>query len=495
MSAYAFLEEKSKKINTIKDILGILNWDASTMMPTGAASLRGEQSSMLNLMIQQIIKDSGFAEALENASSQNLTAEQKANLNELKRYYIHQNAIEDNLLKEYTELTNETDMVWREARPQNNFKMLLPNLKKIFDLARQMGEAKAEKLGCTPYEALVDEFDPGSNCKKIDLIFNDLETFLPDFLQKVLHKQENEPKPIALQGPFPIERQKELGLKIMDFLGFDKNFGRLDISTHPFCGGSTNDVRITTRYDENDFVSALYGVIHETGHALYEQGLPDAWSAQLAGQARGMGLHESQSLFYEKQIGRNPHFVSFLAPHLKQIFEGKGPAWDVDNLIRLNRQVQPSFIRVEADEVTYPLHIIMRYKIEKGLIDGTYNIADLPDIWDNFMVKYLGIKPDSLSNGCLQDIHWPVGLIGYFPSYTMGSLIAAQLFASLRDQNANVEKEIEQGQFKPTLEWLRKNIHEKASFLSQDEILIKATKQPLSANAFKTHLQKRYLNA
>jgi carboxypeptidase Taq len=495
MKSYLFLEEQAKKMSILNDVLGILNWDASTMMPKGASPLRGEQASTLKIMVQEIVNHPSYAKAIQDAESENLSKEQKANLAEIKRLYIHQSAISPQLLKEFTEITNETEMIWRDARAQNNFKALQPNLTKVFDLARQIGEAKAEKLGCTPYEALIDEFDPGSNCQKIDAVFNDLEAFLPPFLEKVLQKQDKEPKPIHLKGPFPIEKQKELGEHVMKALGFDFDHGRLDISTHPFCGGATKDVRITTRYNEDDFSSALYGVIHETGHAIYEQARPDAWLSQPVGNARGMGVHESQSLFYEKQIGRNPHFIRYLTPHLKTIFGREGKEWESDNLIHLNKKVERSFIRVEADEVTYPLHVIMRYKIEKGIIEGKYKTTDLPEIWADYMEKYLGLKPNSDAMGCLQDLHWPCGAIGYFPSYTMGALIAAQLFEALQNEHPAVEHEITKGEFSNIRTWLGKNIHQKASFVSQDTLLQEATKKPLSTDAFKKHLTKRYLDS
>lgn len=493
MKAYRFLETQAEKMSILEEVLGLLNWDASTIMPKGSSPARGEQIGTLSVMVQEIVKNPAYKEALEDAEHEALSPEQKANLREMKRAYIHKASLTPDLLKAFTEAKNETEMCWREARANNDFKSLQGKLENVFNLAQEVGASKAQLLGCSAYEALIDEFDPGSNCSKIDPIFDDLESFLPPFLEKVLAKQEKETQPLTLKGPFPIDLQKKLGEELMNALGFDFDKGRLDISTHPFCGGSAKDIRITTRYDESDFTSSMYGVIHETGHAIYEQARSKQWLSQPVSHARGMGMHESQSLFYEKQIGRSPDFIHYLAPKLKHIFGQNGPEWESDNLIQLNRQVSRSFIRVEADEVTYPLHVIMRYKIEKNIIEGKYQVCDLPEIWANYMDKYLGLKPNSDTLGCLQDLHWPVGAIGYFPSYTMGAIIAAQLFEALKAERPEIDSEIKQGQFMTIKNWLGKTIHERGSFLSQEDLIKEATGKDLSTEAFKKHLTKRYL--
>lgn len=280
----------------------------------------------------------------------------------------------------------------------------------------------------------------------------------------------------------------------MERLGFDFNHGRLDVSLHPFCGGTSDDVRITTRYDEADFTSALMGVLHETGHALYERGLPKNWRGQPVGQARGMAVHESQSLLVEMQVCRSREFLAFAAPIMRNVLVGRGPAWDVDNLSRLYTRVEPGFIRVDADEVTYPAHVILRYKLERTMIAGDMEPADLPAAWNEGMQRLLGLTPPDDRLGCLQDIHWYDGAWGYFPTYTLGAMTAAQFFDAAVRADPDIKTGIASGNFLPLIGWLRDNIHGKGSLLSSQDLLVAATGSPLDPEIFKTHLKQRYLS-
>ena len=278
-------------------------------------------------------------------------------------------------------------------------------------------------------------------------------------------------------------------------IGFDFEHGRLDVSAHPFTGGTADDTRITTRYDEEDFARALMGVLHECGHALYEAGLPRDWRRQPVGNARGMVLHESQSLLMEMQACRGRDFIDFAAPRMRAAFGRSGPAWDADNIHRIYTRVVPGFIRVDADEVTYPLHIVLRYRLERAMLAGDLGLADLPGAWNDGMKELLGIVPPTDTVGCLQDIHWPDGSIGYFPTYTMGALAAAQLFAAAKAAIPGLLGAIRKGDFAPLLDWLRVNVHGKGSIADTDTILREATGAPLGVAAFKAHLESRYLSA
>jgi carboxypeptidase Taq len=279
----------------------------------------------------------------------------------------------------------------------------------------------------------------------------------------------------------------------MQAVGFDFNHGRLDTSLHPFCGGVPDDVRITTRYDEDDFMTALMGVLHETGHALYERGLPSDWRLQPVGEARGMALHESQSLLIEMQACRGAEFIGFMAPLAREAFGGEGPAWEVDNLVRVYNRVEPGFIRVDADEVTYPAHVILRYRLEKRLIAGEMELDDLPAAWNAGMEELLGVVPPDDRLGCLQDIHWYDGAWGYFPTYTLGAIAAAQLFAAAKDAVPDISGAIAKGDFTPLMGWLGENVHALGSSRSGDELLERATGRPLDPAVFKAHLSARYL--
>jgi len=340
---------------------------------------------------------------------------------------------------------------------------------------------------------MLDLYEPGTNTAFLNKLFSHVKTWLPELTQQVQQKQASEDYQTPA-GHFPISAQKALGKEVMTLLGFDFNHGRLDVSTHPFCGGVPSDVRMTTRYDESDFVSALMGTVHETGHARYEQGLPKSLTGLPVGQARSMGIHESQSLFFEMQLGRSGPFIERLAPMAAQAFEQKGnPQFHVDNIKTLYTRVKPGFIRVDADEITYPAHVILRYEIERDLINGGIRYQDIPELWDQKMQASLGLSTkDNYKNGCMQDIHWTDGAFGYFPSYTLGAMYAAQFMTTLK-QKVDVDACVRSGDLSPVFNWLAENIWSKASILSTDDLVTAATGEVLNAEYFKHHLEQRYL--
>jgi carboxypeptidase Taq len=372
---------------------------------------------------------------------------------------------------------------------------VLPYLDKVLRLAVEAGKAKAARFGTSVYDALLDQFEPGARTAEIDPVFDDYAGFLPDFLDNVLARQAREPAIVEARGPFPVERQRELGLRIMQVLGFVFHHGRLDVSLHPFTGGAAGDQRITTRYSEADFTSALMGTIHETGHALYEQNLPGAWRHQPVGSPRGMVAHESQSLLLEMQTARSREFLDFAAPMMREVFgaDAGDQAWQPENLFRLYTRVARSFIRTEADEVSYPAHVILRYRLERALITGDLRLHDLPGAWNDGMKTLLGVTPPDDRLGCLQDIHWYDGAFGYFPTYTLGAMAAAQLFDAARKNISGLAAAIGRGEFKPLVDWLSENVHARASYLSTRDLLVAATGRPLDPAVFKAHLKARYL--
>ena len=295
------------------------------------------------------------------------------------------------LVEAHAKACKDSEMVWRKARPANDFAAMTPAQQTVLDLSRQIAEARADALGCAPYDALLDSYDPGMTMARIDAIFDPYAAALPDLLEGALARQAAQPEPVHPDGPFPTDRQKALGETLMRAVGFDFEHGRLDVSLHPFCGGVPDDVRITTRYDEADFMTGMMAVLHETGHAMYERGLPPAWRGQPVGEAHSMALHESQSLMVEMQVCRSPGFLAFAADRLRTAFGGDGAAWSADNLYRLLTRVAPDLIRVDADEITYPAHVILRYRLEKALIAGELALADLPGAWAEGLNGLLGI--------------------------------------------------------------------------------------------------------
>lgn len=465
------------------------------MMPDGGSAARAEQLATLDVLSHELLTQPQTEDLLAAAESDSraLTSWQQANLREMRNKWRHATAVDADLVEAYSRATSASEMQWREARAQNDFASLVPKMTDVIHLTQTMAAAKSEAFGVTPYDALLDQYEPGCVSATIDGLFQDLEEFLPGFLPQVLERQAATADIPMPAGPFDIDVQKKLGQEFMTALGFDFNHGRLDTSHHPFTGGIPDDVRLTTRYDSDDFTQSLMGTLHETGHALYEQGLPSDWRSQPVGLARGMVLHESQSLLVEMQLSRSPEFLSYAVPKIRDAFKGDGPAWDMDNLKRLYLKVAPGMIRVDADEVTYPLHVMLRYRLEKALLSGDLPVGDLPAAWNSEMQSLLGITPPTDALGCLQDIHWPSGAIGYFPTYTLGALAAAQLYQAANDQISELPQDIEAGQFGGLLSWLRTHVHEQGSSKSTDEILALATAAPLGTDAFKAHLKARYL--
>lgn len=496
-SAYAELEKRFARMSAVNRAGAILNWDRSTMMPDGASEDRADQLATLNVIAHDIMVAPDMPDLLARAeeAGRGLDDWRAANLREMRHAWLHANALPADLVEARTRAASACEMVWRVARKTADFKALLPTFTEVLNVTRQVGEAKAAALGLPLYDALLDEYEPGGRSQRIDALFTELRSFLPGLLAKVLDRQAGRPEPLPLDGPFPVEAQRSLGTEMARTLGFDFHHGRLDVSAHPFTGGTADDVRITTRYDEKDFARALMGVLHETGHALYEAGLPRDWRRQPVGLARGMVLHESQSLLMEMQACRGRSFIDFAAPKMRAAFGKSGPAWTADNIHRVYTRVAPGFIRVDADEVTYPLHIMLRYRLERAILGGDLRLADLPGAWNEGMKELLGIVPPDDGLGCLQDIHWPDGAWGYFPTYTLGALAAAQLFSAARKAVPRLLEAIGQGDFAPLLGWLRTNVHGRGSIGGTDWILGQATGAPLGVAPFKAHLESRYLSA
>lgn len=494
MTAYSDLTAHFGRIAALSNAVGILQWDSDTMMPKGAAETRAESMALLHVMRHGLATDARIGDWLAQAESDGaLGPWEKANLREIRRLWTVDTALPADLVEASSKAISACEIRWRQARADADFTGLLPYLAEVLNLQRQIGTAKGEKLGLGAYDALLNDYEPGGSSEKIDALFDDLAAFLPGFTQEVVAVQARRPGTPALGGPFATETQRALGLRLMAALGYDFERGRLDISTHPFCGGADNDVRITTRYDEADFTKALMGVLHETGHALYEQGRPQGYMNQPVGAARGMSLHESQSLLMEMQACRSRQFLAFAAPLMRESFGGSGPAWEAEAMWRRYTRVEPGFIRVDADEVTYPAHVILRYRLEKALIADAMPLAELPAAWNEGMKSLLGVTVPDDRLGCLQDIHWPSGGWGYFPTYTLGAMTAAQIFDAAAQAEPGILPGIGKGDFGPLVGWLRANIHGKGSLLSTDDLLTEATGRPLDAAVFKAHLRRRYV--
>ena len=495
MEAYRELEAMFRRQSNVVAAAGVLRWDWATMMPPGGAEARAEQLATLDGLAHEMITAPALAERLDEAEAARAALDdwQAANLDLMRRRWRRAAALSPALVEAFARATATCEMGWRDARANDDFAAVAPSLEAVVALVREIAAAHGEAFGLAPYDALLDGHDPGATTATLDPIFADLHAFLPAFTERVLDRQARGPEAIRPEGPFAVAAQKRLAERLMAIAGFDTDHGRLDSSHHPFTGGVPDDIRITTRYRTDDFSESVMAVLHETGHALYERGLPAAWRHQPVGESAGMSVHESQSLLIEMQVSRGPEFLSFAAPVIAEMLDGSGPGWESANIRRLYKRVERSLIRVEADEVTYPAHVALRYRLERSLVEGAMEVAELPAAWARAMEEGLGLTPPDDRDGCLQDIHWFAGEFGYFPTYTLGALAAAQLFAAATRADAGIVEAISEGSFAPLLGWLRDNVHGLGARYSRDELLARATGRPLDTGAFKDHLRTRYL--
>jgi len=500
MTAYLELEARFRRLAVLGEVAAVLHWDSAAMMPAGGAESRSEQLATLAVMRHELLADPALADLLDAAEAAAaadaaaLQPWQQANLREMRRRWRHATALDAGLVAALSQAAAACEQRWRTARADDDFAAVQPLLEQVMALVRDKAAAKADAFACTAYDALLDEYEPGLTAARIDALFAPLQQELPALLDQVLARQQTAPAPLPLPGPFPAAHQQALAERLMARVGFDFRHGRLDTSHHPFTGGVPDDVRLTTRYDEDDVASGLMAVLHETGHAMYERGLPPAWRLQPVGEAMGMGIHESQSLIVEMQAGRSAWFVGFLAGELRAMFHADGPAWQADNLRRLLCRVDRSLIRVDADEVSYPLHIVLRFQLERRLLAGELAVAELPAAWRDGMQALLGVVPVDDRDGCLQDIHWMGGDLGYFPTYTLGAIAAAQLFAAARAAEPGLPEALAAGDFSPLLGWLARTVHAQAAFHpTADDLLTEVTGRPLDVAGFLAHLRARYL--
>ncbi|HEY4180317.1 MAG TPA: carboxypeptidase M32 [Kofleriaceae bacterium] len=488
--SYASLVASFTKLYRYQHLAAIAGWDQAAMMPENGNDARGAAMAELAVLMHETLTAPSLQAAF--ASAVPIDDTERASIREMTRQWQSANLLPATLVEAKSLAGSKCEHAWRTQRKKNDWAGFLENWRPVVACARHEATLLAEATGLSRYDALVDKFEPGMTSAHIEPLFSDLKTWLPDLVATVVAKQANETV-VDAKGPFPVEAQRALGLEIMQRLGFDFAAGRLDVSTHPFCGGVAEDVRITTRYREDDFVQAMMGIVHETGHARYEQRLPRGWVHLPLGQARSMGVHESQSLSFEMQLGRSRPFLASIAPLVAKHL-GAQAAFSAENLGNVYTRVKRGFIRVDADELTYPLHVILRFEIERALIEGEIEPDDVPAMWNEKMTASLGLSTDgNYENGCLQDIHWTDGAFGYFPSYTLGAMYAAQYFAAIRARTPDLDARIERGDLAPIFDWLETNIWSQASRWETAELIQRATGEPLSSRHFQAHLRARYL--
>jgi len=493
--AYDTLAGTWTRMHHFGHLQSLAGWDQAANMPPKGNEARAAALSEMAALLHRMRTDPALPGQISRAEQEPLNDVQRANLREMQREWRTSNALPESLVQRQQMAASRCEHAWRQQRPANDWAGFLPNLKEVLALAREEAGLLADltgRSGITRYEALMDRFEPGMTTAQVDRVFGDVRQWLPGLIRQVRDKQSQQVV-IEPVGPFTVAAQRALCEQVIRLLGFDFEAGRLDVSTHPFCGGVPEDVRMTTRFREEDFLGSLMGTVHETGHGRYEQNLPRELLGQPVAQARSMAIHESQSLSFEMQLGSHPGFVNRLAPLVQAAF-GKQPAFDAQNLHRLMTRVKPGFIRVDADEVTYPAHIILRYEIERSLIEGEIEAEDIPALWDAKMMELLGVDTrGNFKDGPMQDVHWPESLFGYFPCYSLGAMYAAQWFAAMRRAMPDLDARIGGGDLGAVFDWLRENIWLQASRWTTDELARRASGEALNPAHFKAHLEARYL--
>jgi carboxypeptidase Taq len=495
--SYQELHSISKEARILQGILSHLEWDQETYMPSGASGIRSEQIKTLAGLVHRKKTDKEYTQALEKLIDiptghllhSDLTPAQKAALTEWRRDYLQDTALPSSFVEEFAQLSSQSVGAWQSAKKNNAFSQFAPYLDRIISLNRQ----KANYLGYQehPYDALIDLYEPQMTANEISGLFTQLRQALIPLLKKI----NSSPmiNDLFLTGEWDAKKQMEFGYKILDAMGYDHSKGRIDISSHPFSSSShPTDSRITTRIHPTSLMSNIMVILHEGGHSLYEMGLPEDEYGTPLGEARSLGLHESQSRWWETRIGLSKPFWRHFLPILQETFapELQIPSFDV--FYKAINRVHPSLIRVEADEVTYPLHVILRFEMEKALIEGTLSIRDIPEAWNAKMKDLLGIVPPTNAEGCLQDIHWAMGSFGYFPTYTLGNLYAAHLFEGFAKQNSDWELQVAKGNFDFIRNWLNEHIYRYGRQFSSALLLEKATQTEFSVEPYLNYLTKKY---
>jgi carboxypeptidase Taq len=494
MTPYKQLEQEWKRLHAFRGAMSLLRWDAAVMMPRGSADVRGEQLAALETEHHALLTAPKVTRLLDRAQANTGSLEdwQIANLREMRRQRDHAIATPVALISRLAKATARAEVRWVEARQSGKFDLFAPDLEEVLHLVRDKAQLLGQSLQLAPYDALLDEFSPGITAADIDGIFKGLARRLPGFIRETIERQETSPS-LPIAGRFAAGKQKALTVEIMKAIGFPFDRGRLDESEHAFTEGVPGDVRVTTRFDSSDLFPGLLGGLHETGHAMYDLGLPADFADQPVGRDRGMALEESQSLLIEMIICRSKPFLTYLKPLLEKHFAVSGPEWSVENLYAHLTRVRRSAIRVDADELTYPMHIQVRYELEKRLLAGELAVRNLPEAWNTIMEQRLGVKPANDIEGCLQDVHWAVGSFGYFPSYAVGYAMAAQFYERIRDAVPELDEQLARGEFAGLFGWLREHVHSLGARVTAHELVKLATGKPLGAAASLRYLESKYL--
>lgn len=489
-SAYESLVALGEETGLVADASALLSWDQEVLLPPAAVAYRGRQMAWFGGWLHDRFTDPKVGEWIAKAEASSSPADEigLANLREWRHRYDRETKLPKRLVEEFAEARSLGQAAWAEARKRSDFSLFAPHLERLVGLCRE--EAECVGAAGPLYDALLDKFERGATTERLDRVLGELrERLVPIVSDAVSRSDEGAGFP---EGNYPVAAQEAFNREVAESIGFDFDAGRIDTAIHPFCSGmGPRDVRLTTRYDESDFRSSLFGVLHEAGHGLYEQGLPAPLRGLPAGGSASLGVHESQSRLWENHVGRSLPFWEKWLPRAQEIFpclEGIS----VETMCRSVNQARLTHIRVESDEVTYDLHVLLRYEMEKAIFAGQIPIADIPGEWNERFESLFGVPVTRDAEGCLQDIHWSMGIFGYFPTYSLGNINAAHLAAAAR-KDAAVREAMGSADYGPLLAWMRQRIHERGSILLPDDLVTEAAGEAASADALVVHLRERYL--
>ncbi len=482
-----------KEGQIIDQISMLLGWDNQVMMPPKGVEQRGEQMAFISKIQHEKVTDPQIGELIkaieESDEFENMSYIERRNVYLIKRAYERETKVPSDFVSEFTKQSVITQEMWKKARASNDFESYEPYLEKILSMGKQY--AKYIDPNKDPYNVMLDFFEPGMNKEKYDSVFVPLRDSLVDIIKKCV-SSPHQPKKGILERSCPIDIQKKLCFDVLPIIGYDLNRGRLDETAHPFTTGSYDDVRITTRYLENYFPAAFFAAMHEGGHACYEQNLNKEYRYQPVGTYCSMGVHESNSRFYENILGRSIEFWKFYFKRFKEITKDIYADVEFDDFVHAINRVEPSAIRVEADEVTYNLHIILRYELEKGLISDQIKVNELPEIWNQKMEELLNYKVKNDAEGVLQDIHWSSGMVGYFPTYSMGNIYSAQYLATIEKDIPNWRQEVIKGNVKIVTEWMNKKVQSLGNLYDPADLLKEVTGEKPTSKYLIDYLNDKY---
>jgi carboxypeptidase Taq len=486
--------EYVKKMSSYNEALGVLYWDLRTGAPKQGVEQRSEVIGMLSSEVFKMSTSVEMANYIANLSNEDLSDTTRKILVECQKEYDRNKKIPAEEYKEFVVLQSKAESVWEEAKAASNFNLFRPYLEKLVDMTKRFVSYWGLEGKKNKYDVLLDMYEPGVSVEVLDQVFGELRAAIVPLVKKI-SASSNKPKTDFLFKHFPKEKQKEFSLAVLQRMGYNFKAGRLDETVHPFATGlNPGDVRVTTNYDEEDFRTAVFGTIHEGGHALYEQNISKELIGTPLCSGTSMGIHESQSLFYENIVGRSLSFWKHNYDLLKTFASGQFDDVSIEDFYRAINESKPSFIRIEADELTYPLHVIIRYEIEKGLFNDEIEVKDLPKIWNDMYEEYLGIRPENDAKGVLQDVHWAGGSFGYFPSYALGYMYAAQFKHQMLEEIPNFDQLLEEGHLHPVKEWLTQNIHQYGKLKMPLEILQDVTGEGLNAQYLIDYLTEKFTN-